>query len=93
MKKLADIAALTAARDSLAAARDSFKGRTLYLCAGGGCIASGALKVEKALKAAIEAAELSDTAVRTVYTGCMGPCAAGPLVLIEGTHAHTACPR
>ena len=92
MKKMADIAALTAARDALAARREGFPGRTVYLCAGGGCIASGALKVEKALETAIESAGLADTAVRTVYTGCMGPCVAGPLVLVEGTLYEHVCP-
>jgi NADH-quinone oxidoreductase subunit F len=93
MKKLADFAALTAVRDALAAEREKFKGRTVYLCAGGGCIASGALKVEKALSSAIADAGLADTAVRAVHTGCMGPCVAGPLVLVEGTLYEHVCPE
>ncbi|MBW7866252.1 MAG: FAD-dependent oxidoreductase [Candidatus Hydrogenedentes bacterium] len=63
---------------------EGFRGMTLHLCAGGGCIASGALKVEAALKSALEAAGMSEVHVRTVHTGCMGPCAAGPLVQVDG---------
>ena len=54
----------------------------ILLCAGGGCIASGAMEVKKALLAEIEQRGLSEKVV-VVETGCLGPCAMGPVVVME----------
>jgi NADH-quinone oxidoreductase subunit F len=54
----------------------------ILLCAGGGCIASGALKVKEALENTLTNAELSDQ-YTIVETGCLGPCAGGPVLVIE----------
>ncbi len=91
--KITSIQALCVARDALRAEKAGFKGRMVHLCAGGGCIASGALKVEAALREALAAAGLEDTRVRLVHTGCMGPCAAGPLVHVDGALYEHVCPE
>jgi len=54
--------------------------REILLCAGGGCIASGALKVKKLLEEKIREEKL---AVPVTETGCLGPCAKGPVILIQ----------
>ncbi|HPU98178.1 MAG TPA: NAD(P)H-dependent oxidoreductase subunit E, partial [Candidatus Hydrogenedentes bacterium] len=74
-------------------AEASFSGRTVYVCAGGGCLASGSMKVVEALNKHIDAAGLGNTRVRLVYTGCMGPCVKGPLVVIEDAFYEHVCPE
>lgn len=58
-----------------------YKTDKIYVCAGGGCIASGSLKVKDALELEIVKNNLSDT-VTVTETGCLGPCAIGPVVVI-----------
>ncbi|MBN2309434.1 MAG: NADH-quinone oxidoreductase subunit NuoF, partial [Candidatus Hydrogenedentes bacterium] len=53
----------------------------VLVCAGAGCVASGALEVSAAIRASLERFNLSDE-VRIVETGCLGPCAAGPVAVI-----------
>jgi NADH-quinone oxidoreductase subunit F len=53
----------------------------ILVCVGGGCLASGALEICAALNAAIEANDLSHKA-EVIETGCMGPCAAGPVAKV-----------
>jgi NADH:ubiquinone oxidoreductase subunit F (NADH-binding)/(2Fe-2S) ferredoxin/Fe-S-cluster-containing hydrogenase component 2 len=57
----------------------------LMLCAGTGCVASGAMKVNEALKSELKNAGLEET-IGIVLTGCNGFCAVAPLmtVLPEG---------
>jgi NADH-quinone oxidoreductase subunit F len=57
----------------------SLKGHTLLVCAGGGCLASGSDHVLMALREAI-ASGSHDIQVHAV--GCMGLCAAGPVLLV-----------
>ena len=52
----------------------------ILLCAGAGCIASGALDLKKALDAALEKVNLK---VKIVETGCLGPCAKGPVIVVK----------
>ncbi len=54
----------------------------LLLCAGGGCIASGSLKVKTALENAIANNGLQDK-VQIIETGCLGPCSKGPVMVVE----------
>ena len=68
----------------------------LLVCAGGGCIASGALKVKAELLKSIEENGLQDS-VKVVETGCLGPCVKGPIVIAakdrifyQGVHAEDA---
>jgi len=58
-----------------------FKSDKLYLCAGGGCIASGSMKVKDALQLELEKANLLDQ-ISIVETGCLGPCALGPVMVV-----------
>lgn len=53
----------------------------VLVCIGGGCLASGALEICKAFREGIDAHDLTHK-VRLVKTGCMGPCAAGPVARI-----------
>ena len=53
----------------------------VLLCTGGGCMASGALAIRDALKKALEDNGLAER-VRIVCTGCLGPCAGGPALII-----------
>ncbi len=54
----------------------------LRVCMAAGCLSSGADKVKAALEAAVREKGLEkDVLVKGV--GCMGPCAAGPLVTID----------
>ncbi|HOV59909.1 MAG TPA: NADH-quinone oxidoreductase subunit NuoF [Candidatus Hydrogenedentes bacterium] len=90
IKNKADLdKARQAARDAEAA----FTGRTVYVCAGGGCLASGSMKVAEAINRHIDAAGLAGTRVRLVHTGCMGPCVRGPLVVIEDAFYEHVCPE
>ncbi|MEA4813307.1 MAG: FAD-dependent oxidoreductase [Oscillospiraceae bacterium] len=56
--------------------------RCVLVCGGAGCVSSGCKAVKDALVASIEANGLSDT-VDVQVTGCMGTCAAGPVILVE----------
>lgn len=53
----------------------------ILLCAGGGCIASGAYAFKDALITALSAHGLADR-VSIIETGCLGPCALGPVCVI-----------
>ncbi|VGO22161.1 NADH-ubiquinone oxidoreductase-F iron-sulfur binding region domain-containing protein [Pontiella sulfatireligans] len=65
---------------SLPKSRDG-SAREILVCVGGGCLASGALEICKAFKQAIADNDLAHKAT-LVETGCMGPCAAGPVAKI-----------
>jgi NADH-quinone oxidoreductase subunit F len=56
--------------------------RCVLVCGGAGCVSSGCKAVKDALIASIEANGLSDK-VDVQVTGCMGTCAAGPVILVE----------
>jgi (2Fe-2S) ferredoxin len=53
----------------------------VLVCTGGGCIASGALDVKAALEKEIKQAGLA-ASVKLFETGCLGPCAVGPVAVI-----------
>ena len=53
----------------------------VLICTGGGCVASGALELSAAMRAAIAKRGL-DGEVRVYETGCLGPCAAGPVAVV-----------
>jgi len=56
--------------------------KQIRVCMGAGCIASGADRVKEALEA--ELVHLgAQRNVLLVETGCMGPCAAGPVVMVD----------
>ncbi|MCC6160241.1 MAG: NADH-quinone oxidoreductase subunit NuoF [Deltaproteobacteria bacterium] len=64
------------------------------VCAGGGCIACGALEVSAAMREAVAAFDLSEE-VKVIETGCLGPCAVGPVMVIypEGTFYQNVKPE
>ena len=53
----------------------------VLVCTGGGCIASGALAVSAAFIKELADQGLGEE-VRVVETGCLGPCANGPVALV-----------
>jgi len=84
IKRIASIDDLNTVRDEVRAAEEKLTQdakRRILVCTGGGCLASGSLKVKGALEEQLKSAKLSDKAV-VLETGCMGPCAQGPVVLI-----------
>jgi NADH:ubiquinone oxidoreductase subunit F (NADH-binding)/(2Fe-2S) ferredoxin len=54
----------------------------VLICTGGGCVASGALELSAAMRAAIEKRGLAGE-VQVFETGCLGPCAAGPVAVVH----------
>lgn len=54
----------------------------IRVCIGGGCIASGSLEVKAAFEQALKEQGL-ESKISVVGTGCLGPCALGPVVLIS----------
>ena len=54
----------------------------VLICTGGGCVASGALELSAAMRAAIQKRGL-DGEVQVFETGCLGPCAAGPVAVVH----------
>ena len=54
----------------------------VLLCTGAGCVASGALEIKAKLQEAIRRKGL-DGECRIVETGCLGPCAVGPVAVIH----------
>jgi len=54
--------------------------KQILLCAGAGCIASGSLRLKKALELKIAEEKLD---VEVVETGCLGPCAQGPVIVVN----------
>ncbi len=53
----------------------------LNVCTGAGCVAAGSSAVQAALKEALARRGLAD--VKVVGTGCLGPCAGGPVLICE----------
>ncbi len=54
----------------------------ILVCVGGGCIASGSLKVKQALENSVRQHNL-DSEVIVQGTGCLGPCVCGPVVVMS----------
>ena len=53
----------------------------VLVCAGAGCVASGAHDVSDALQEALRKHNLN-TEVDLIHTGCLGPCAIGPVAVV-----------
>ena len=53
----------------------------ILVCAGAGCVASGSLELSEALKAALREHKLNKE-VTVIETGCLGPCAEGPVAVV-----------
>ena len=61
--------------------RKAFK-RRILVCGGAGCISSHCGEVQDALKMSLAEHQL-ESEVEILVTGCMGTCAAGPVLLVE----------
>mgnify|MGYP006274828921 FL=1 len=70
---------LKTARERLEQERNAIS-RRIRLCTGGGCLASGAEKIRAALEAELAG---RNGHVQIAETGCMGPCAAGPVLAVD----------
>ena len=70
---------LATARERLEQERNAVS-RRIRLCTGGGCLASGAEKIRAALEGELAG---RDGHVQIAETGCMGPCAAGPVLAVD----------
>ncbi len=57
--------------------------KEVLICAGGGCIASGSLQIKKRLE---EKIEKNGVVIDIVETGCLGPCAKGPVMVVNPGH-------
>jgi len=79
-KKLASIAKEMRKREKAFASKNGCE--RILLCTGGGCLASGAIKLKDALLEEIKIRGLEDSAI-VVETGCLGPCAMGPVLVME----------
>ncbi|MFO7659243.1 MAG: NADH-ubiquinone oxidoreductase-F iron-sulfur binding region domain-containing protein [Bacteroidales bacterium] len=53
----------------------------ILVCTGGGCIASGSLKIKEAFNNKLKEKNLDKT-VKVIGTGCLGPCSKGPVVIV-----------
>lgn len=85
MKSPQDLEKLAQAEAAKIAARNNKNSKSakksLLVCVGGGCLASGALEICKSMRQAIADNKLEDK-VDLIETGCMGPCAAGPVARV-----------
>lgn len=70
---------LKTARERLEQERNAVS-RRIRLCTGGGCLASGAEKIRAALETELAG---RNGHVQIAETGCMGPCAAGPVLAVD----------
>lgn len=55
----------------------------ILVCTGGGCIASGSLKIKDELIKKLKDRNL-EKSVKVVGTGCLGPCSKGPVIIMTG---------
>lgn len=56
--------------------------REILVCGGAGCVSSNCAAVQEALRNSLSAHKLVDR-VKVTVTGCMGTCAAGPVLLVN----------
>lgn len=54
----------------------------IKVCVGGGCIASGSIKVKDALLEQVKINNL-EKEIEVIETGCLGPCVCGPVVVMN----------
>lgn len=71
---------LQAVRNTLLKSKE-YNSEKVFICAGGGCIASGSMKIKDAFVSQLANSKLNET-IDIMETGCLGPCAIGPVVVI-----------
>ena len=79
VKKICSVKDLNELRDS--SGQCAVATEQINVCIGGGCIASGSLDVKAAFEEALKSQGL-ETKISIIGTGCLGPCAHGPVVVI-----------
>mgnify|MGYP001015255622 CR=1 FL=1 len=80
-RKIKNSAMLAEIKQDYIEKRKSFK-RQVLVCGGAGCISSHCGEVQEALKKSLADHQL-ESEVEILVTGCMGTCAAGPVLLVE----------
>src|SRR3989304_115661 len=73
-------AELHSLRDVLVKSKE-YNSEKVFVCDGGGCIASGSKKVKDAFASQLGKKGLNEK-LNIIETGCLGPCAVGPVVVI-----------
>ena len=58
-----------------------YKRTDVLLCCGSGCVSAGALKIKEKMIEEIKKHNISEE-INIIETGCMGPCDAGPVMLV-----------
>ncbi len=66
--------------------------KQVRICMGAGCIASGAGQVKQAIEAELQRCGVHD-GVSVIGTGCLGPCSAGPTLMIDDVFYENVKPQ
>jgi NADH-quinone oxidoreductase subunit F len=86
---------LTEVRDrvrSEQAAKKAAGHKCVRICMGAGCIASGAEQIKQSIEAELQRNGIRD-GVSVIGTGCLGPCSAGPTLLIDDVFYENVKPQ
>jgi NADH-quinone oxidoreductase subunit F len=86
---------LSELRDSLRAEQAAKKAaghKQVRICMGAGCIASGADEVKNAIDLELQKCGALDK-VAVIGTGCLGPCSAGPTIMIDDVFYENVKPQ
>ena len=81
IKKITSVNQLTTIRDLEREKIENNKNKTeVFVCGGGGCIASGSLELQKSLEQNIFDNKLN---INVKLTGCLGPCSKDPVIKVN----------
>ena len=81
MSKIENVSRLAEIKKDYLTAQSHYR-RQVLVCGGAGCVSSHCQEVKDALVREIAAQGL-ESKVQVIVTGCMGTCAAGPVLLVE----------
>lgn len=87
MQRIKTIEEFTIFRNSLNKENNSDKKEKILVCTGGGCIASGSLKIKDKFIQELKDRNL-DKDVSVIGTGCLGPCSKGPVIIMANTRTY-----
>ncbi len=82
MNRISDAGSLEKLKDDLKKDYMIDGHKSIRLCAGGGCLASGEPELKKAFEKSLLEAGLYDT-YPIKETGCLGPCSRGPVMMVD----------
>ncbi|MBN1911810.1 MAG: NADH-quinone oxidoreductase subunit NuoF [Pirellulales bacterium] len=94
-KHIANPKELAKIRDRLQAeeqARRENRHKQIRVCMGASCIASGSRQVKEALEAQMAERGVGEN-VSLIETGCLGPCSAGPAIMVDETFYENVRPE